>query len=103
MFKKFRNGSLKYYGYLSAPVLSWDAMLNITKVEIELISDIDVHSFEEGMRIGVSYISKRHSKASNNYFKSYHPKQKSKHIIYLDADNLYGYDMSKFLSSGGFK
>ena len=43
VFEKFRNDSLKNYGlclsyYLSAPALSWDAMLNMTKVELELIT-----------------------------------------------------------------
>ena len=42
--KKNRNSSLKYYGlcsshYLSAPTLIWDAMLNMTNVELEIISD----------------------------------------------------------------
>ena len=35
--------------------------------------------------------------------KSYDPKQESKHIMYLDANNLYGYVMSKFLPSSRFK
>ena len=55
------------------------------------------------MRDEVSYISNRHSKANNKYLKSYGPKQKSKHIIYLDANSLYDYAMSKFLPKIGFK
>ena len=35
--------------------------------------------------------------------KFYDPKQESKHIIYLDANYLYGYAMSKFLPTSGFK
>ena len=35
--------------------------------------------------------------------KSYDPKQESKHIAYLAANNLYGYAMSKFLLTRGFK
>ena len=31
------------------------------------------------------------------------PKEELKHIIYLDANNLYGYAMSKFLPTTGFK
>ena len=54
-------------------------------------------------RDGISYISNRYSTANNKYLKSYNPKQESKHIIYLDANNLYGYAMSKFLSTSGFK
>ena len=45
---------------------SWDTLLNITKVELELISDSDMYYFfEEGITGWVSYISKRHSKAKN--------------------------------------
>ena len=33
--------------YLSAPALSWDAMLNMTKVEIDLISDAHMYLFFE--------------------------------------------------------
>ena len=59
--------------------------------------------FENGARRGISYISNRYSKANNKYLKSYDPKQESKHIIYLDKNTLYGYAMSKFLPTRGFK
>ena len=59
--------------------------------------------FEKGMRGGVSYISNRYSKVNNKYLKSYDQKQESKHIIYLDANNLYGYAMSKFVPTSDFK
>ena len=89
---------------MSAPTLSWDEMLNMTKVELELIRDPDMYIFfEKCMRGGVSYISNRYSKANNKYLKCYHSKQESKHIICLDANNLYGYAMSKFLLTSGFK
>ena len=35
--------------------------------------------------------------------KSYVPKQESKHLIYLDANNFYDYAMFKLLPVGGFK
>ena len=109
VFEKFRNNSLKNYElcpshYLNAPGLSWDAMLKTTKIELELIPDPDIYIFfEKGIRGGVSYISNRYSKANNEDLESYDPKQESKHIIYLDANNLYGYAMSKFLPITGFK
>ena len=79
-------------------------MLNMTKIKLELISDTDMYIFlEKGMRGGVFYISNRYSKANNKYLKSYDPKQESKFIIYLHANNLYGYAMPKFLPTGGFK
>ena len=71
VFEKFIKTCLNYYGldpfhYFSSPGLSWDAMLKMTGVELELISDIDMHLFtEKGMRGGISYIAKRHSKANN--------------------------------------
>ena len=71
-----------------------DALLNMTREELELILDADIYLFfEDDMRGGVSYISKRYSQASNKYLKSYDPKQQSEHIIYLDAKNLYVYPM----------
>ena len=52
MFEKFRNNSLKNYGlhpnyYLSAPALSWDAILNMIKIKLEFISDPDINIFFE--------------------------------------------------------
>ena len=60
-------------------------------------------SFEKGMRGGVSYISKKYSQANNKYFKSSDQKQESKHIVYLDANNLYHNTMSKIFPTGEFK
>ena len=71
VLEKFRNRSLKDYGlspthYLSALAVSWDAMPSMTKVKLDLISDIAMYLFFEiGIRGGVSYISKRYSKANN--------------------------------------
>ena len=79
-------------------------MLKMTKIELELIPDPDMYIFfEKGRRSGISYISNRYSKANNKYLKSYDQKQESKHIIYLGLNNIYGYAMSKFLPTSGFK
>ena len=41
-------------------------MLKMTGIELELITDIDVHLFlEKGMRGGISYIATRYSKANS--------------------------------------
>ena len=83
---------------MRAPGLGWDAMLKMTKIEFGLIPDPDMYIFfEKGTGGGISYISNGYSKASTKYLKSYDLKQESKHIIYLDANNLHGYAMSKFL------
>ena len=79
-------------------------MLKMTKFELELIPDFDMCMFfEKSTRGGISYISNRYSKSNIKYVKSYDPKEEAKHIIYLDANNLYGYVMSKFLSTSEFK
>ena len=105
VFEKFRRSSLKNYGlcssrYLSVPALSWDAMLKMRKVKLELVSDAEIYLFfDKGLRDRVSYISKRYSKTSNSYLKS----SDLRHIIYLDANNFYGYAISKFFPTGSFK
>ena len=55
------------------------------------------------MRGGISYTSKRHSKANNKDMKSYDSSEESVYIIYLDANNLYGLPMIQYLPYGGFK
>ena len=63
-------------------------MLNMRRVELELISGADIYLFfEKDMRGEVSDISKRYSKANNKYLRSYDSKQESKYIINLGADN----------------
>ena len=89
MFEKFIKTCLSYYrldpsNYFISPGLSWDNILKMTVIKLEMISNIDVHSFiENGMRGGISYISKRYSKADDS--------KKKKSNIYWDMNNLYGF------------
>ena len=55
------------------------------------------------MRGGISYIANRYGKANNKYMKEYDEKAPSKYIMYLDANNLYGWAMSQALPTGSFK
>ena len=66
-------------------------LLKMTGVESKLISDSNMHYFiEKRMRGGNYYIAKRYIKANNKYMADYDSSEKSRFIIYLDANNLYG-------------
>ena len=109
VFENFRKTCMQYYKldpchYFTSPGLSWDAMLKMTNVKLELMTDIDMFQFiEKGMHDGVSYIANRYGKANNKYMKEYDEKVPSKYIMYLDANNLYGWAMSQYLPTGNFK
>ena len=66
VFEMFIATCLKFYGldpcyYFSSPGLSWDAMLKMTGVKLEKISDIDKYLFiEKRLKGGISYIAKRY-------------------------------------------
>ena len=76
----------------------------MTNVELEKISDADIHLFiEKGMRGGISYVNKRYSKANNGNGPNYDKEKLLKYINYLDMNNLYGHAMSQYLPYGGFK
>ena len=109
VFEKFISTCLDYYGldpchYLSSPGLSWDAMLKMTRIELDLISDIDMYLFiTKRMRGGITYIAKRHGKANNKYMKWYDSSKESKYITFLDANNLYVWARSQYLPYSRFK
>ena len=76
----------------------------MAKVELERISDPDLHIFiERCMRGGVSYVNKRFTKANNEYCPDYDKNKPKVYINYLDMNNLYGDAMSQYLPYGGFK
>lgn len=103
VFEHFRRTCYNIYKldpahYYTAPGLSFDAMLKYTQVKIELFTDVDMLLFiERGIRGGISQCSKRYSKANNKYMKDYDPNKESIYLMYLDANNLYGYSMMENL------
>ena len=110
VFENFRDLCLKNYEldpawYYAVPGLAWDAALKKTKAKLELLTNPDVLlMFEKGIRGGVSSIMHRHGKANNKYMgKDFDPKELEKFLVYLDANNLYGWAISKPLPTKGFK
>ena len=59
--------------------------------------------FEQGIRGGISHISKRYAEANNKYMEDYDKTKPSTFIQYPDANNLYGCAMSQKLPTHGFK
>ncbi|VVC33624.1 Ribonuclease H-like domain [Cinara cedri] len=83
--------------YFTTPGFAWGAMLKKTSIKLELITDIDMHLlFEQGIRGGLSQCSTRHSKANNKYITG-KCEQPGKYLLDLDANNLYGWAMCKYL------
>ena len=58
---------------------------------------------ELGLRGGVSTIVKRYAKANNHYLPDFNPNDRESYLIYLDANNLYGFGMSQLLPKCNFK
>ena len=73
---------------MTSPGLSWDDMQLFV---------------EKGLRGGISYIAHRYGKANNKYMSSYNPQEENSYLMYLDANNLYGWAMSQPLPYGDFK
>ena len=110
VFENFRDICITNYNldpayYYTAPGLSWDALLEKTKVNLELLSDCDMLlMIEHGIRGGISMISNRYGQANNIYMRELYDESKpDKYITYLDANNLYGWAMCKKLPVNGFK
>ena len=109
VFETFRKTCMGQYSldpahYYTSPGLSWDALLKKTGVELELLTDYDQHLFiEKGLRGGISMVSKRYARANNHLIEGYDSSKPNTHILYLDANNLYGWAMSQPLPTGGFQ
>ena len=109
VFENFREVCMDNYKldpawYLTAPGLSWDAMLKSTGIKLDLLTNPDMLMMvEAGTRGGVSMISNRYSEANNKYMDSYDQTKPSKYIQYLDANNLYGWAMSEKMPYKNFE
>ena len=109
VFETFRKTCIKEYEsdptyFVSAPGLSWKACLKLTKVKLDLLTDLDILlMFEKGIRGCISQAIHKYTKSNNKYMKSYNKDVILSYLQYQDANNLYGWAMSKKLPIGGFR
>ena len=109
VFEKFRDKCLAIDKldpayYLSAPAFSWHSGLKMTGQTLELLTDENMLLlFEKGIRGGICNAICKYAKANKKYMKNYDSSKKSTYLMYVDANNLYGYAMCKKLPTGNFK
>ena len=108
-FENFRDTTinidkLDHAYYLSAPGLSWQSCLKKTGVTLELLTDKDMLLlFEKGIRGGMCNAVCKYIKGNNKYMKTYDNTKESIFLMYVDANNLYGWAMCEKLPIDGFK
>ena len=108
VFENFRDMCIKVYEldpahFVLLPGLAWQACLKKTNIELELLTDYDMLLMvEKGIRGGICHSIHRYAKANNKYMQNYNNNEESSYIQYLDANNLYGWSMSKKLPTNGF-
>ena len=111
VFESFRNMCLKYYSldpchYITLPSFAWDASLRIHNQVLELFTGEQSDMYlkvEDSIRGGISMITHKYAKANNKYMSSYDKNKSPLYIIYLDANNLYGWAMSQYLPYGNYQ
>lgn len=110
VFENFRTLCYNRYKldpahYYTTPGLAWNALLKKSGAELELLTDYEKRLFiERGMRGGISMVStKRYARANNPSVEGYDPSKPKIHIMYYDANNLYGWAMIKPLPIRDFK
>ena len=90
--------------FCTIPGLAMQACLKKTEIKLELLTDINMVSmFEKGTRGGISLAIQRYATANNKYIPNFNPKQIISYLMYLDANNLYGYAMIKKWPIDSFK
>ena len=99
VFENFRNKCTEIHEldpahFLSAPGLAWQACLKKREIRLALLTNIDMLLMvEKGIRAGTCYAIHRYRKANNKYMKNYDKNIESSYLMYLDANDLYGWAM----------
>ena len=74
--------------------IAFDACLKYTDVELELLTDNDmILMCENGIRVRITQAIYKHLSANNMYMSNFKKDMISSFLMYLDANNLYGWSM----------
>ena len=118
IFEKFRDSCLKYYhidpdNFVSAPSLSYHAMLLLSDVIIEPYPTLEIYRMlQKAKHGGASQVTTRYVRAENSkskkiraYFNDTEFNEKYRNVIpyYLDCNQLYPIAMLYALPVGGWK
>ena len=111
MFKAthFRSMCLKIYELdpahcLSSPALAWQGCLKNTGAKLELLANINMLLIiEKGIRGRLTHAIYRYAKTNNKYMKILDKNKELSCLMYLDANNLYGWTMFQKLPINVFK
>ena len=86
-------------------ICTWISMASIFKrtgVEQELLTDM-LLMIEKGIREGICHAIYRYATTNNKHTKNYDKNIELSYLMYLDANNLYGWAMFQKLFVNGFK
>ena len=90
--------------FLTTPGLSWWACLKKPGVKLGLLTDDDMFlTYENGIREGMCQVTCNYAEANNKDMKNYDKNKESSFLMYVGANNLYCWGMSKKLPVDSFK
>ena len=90
--------------FLGIPGLSFNIMLKISRIKLELISDPEINNFfRKSIRGGMSFIATRMAKSDYINSNVENCKKRMNHIRYIDGNNLYGSQMLFDLPTEDYK
>ena len=90
--------------FISVPGVTFQAALKMTKVELDLLTDIYMLLMvEKGIREGIRNAVHRHAKDNNKYMQDSDENKESLYLNYWDLNNSYGWAMSQKLPTFNFE
>ena len=76
--------------FISAPGVAFQAALKMTKVELDLLTGIDMLlTVEKGIREGIRSAIHRHAKPNSKYMQDSDENKESLYLNYWDVNNSY--------------